>query len=170
MADTLTAEQIDIKRAVADAIADYKTANGLFRKRPFSNDDPTAISNLANAETGLERWEDALKDFTRAAQLKNDFLAPQIGRALVLYQLDRPQETFAFFQSLAVKYPTYADAQAALAVLYYEKGDIENARDCWETALEQDSRYQDDEWVRDIRRWPPKLADSLKTFKVEVNK
>jgi tetratricopeptide (TPR) repeat protein len=153
-----------------DAIDDYKKANELFKKRPFSTDDPTAVSNLANAETGLGRWEDALRDFTRAAQIKSDFLAPQIGRALVLYQLDRPQETFAFFQSLAVKYPAYADAQAALAVLYYEKGDSESAKDCWETALEQDSRYLDDEWVRDIRRWPPKLADSLKKFKSEISK
>lgn len=153
-----------------DAITDYKTANDLFKKRPFSNDDPTAISNLANAETGLGRWEDALKDFTRAAQLKSDYLAPQIGRALVLYQLDRPQETFAFFQSLAAQYPTYADAQAALAALYFEKGDLINANDCWEVAVEQDSRYQDDSWVRDIRRWPPKLADTLKKYRAEVTK
>lgn len=71
------------------AIDDYKKANELIKKRPFANDDATAFSNLANAETGLERWDAALKDFSYAAKLAPDFLAPQIGKALVLYQLDR---------------------------------------------------------------------------------
>ena len=165
-----------------DAISDYRKANELFRNKqfPFPRDDPTAISNLANAETGLNRWTEAYADFTKAASLNPDFLAPQIGRyidrlsiqsifpnphillifttaissllslfpnlpiilgkALVAYQLNRPQETFAFFQKLQNQYPTYADANAALATLYWEKGDIVNGNECWEDALEED-RY-----------------------------
>lgn len=145
-----------------EAIADYQQANELFRKKQFfPRDDPTAISNLANAETGLERWEDAYKDFARAASLNPEFLAPQIGKSLVAYQLGRPAETFAFFQSLAIKYPSYADANAVLAMLYFEKDDIDNAKECWELALEQDSRYKDIDWVLNIRRWPPKLVSTL---------
>lgn len=134
-----------------DAIADYNKANTIHKKRPFSGDDPTAISNIANAETGLLQWENALRDFTRAAQLKSDFLAPQIGRALVLYQLDRPEETFQYFKTIAVKYPYFPDGQAVLAAIYFEKGDIKQANDCWENALEEDSRYQDLDWVLNIR-------------------
>jgi tetratricopeptide (TPR) repeat protein len=148
-----------------DAITDYRKANDLLRKRPFAGDDPTVFSNIANAETGLNRWEDALKDFTYAAQLKSDYLAPQIGRALVLYQLDRKDEAIAFFKTLSIKYPAFADGLAALAVMDFDKGLVDEAKDAWETALEQDSRYEDIDWVLNIRRWPPKLVDSLVVMK-----
>lgn len=152
-----------------DAIADYNRANAIYKKRPFSGDDPTVISNIANAETGLLHWEDALRDFTKAAQLKSDFLAPQIGRALVLYQLDRPEETFQYFKTLAVKYPYFPDGQAVLAAIYFEKGDMKSATDCWENALEEDSRYEDIDWVLNIRRWPPKLVTTLAKFKEQFS-
>eukprot|EP00596_Hydrurales_sp_CCMP1899_P002318 CAMPEP_0119033674 /NCGR_PEP_ID=MMETSP1177-20130426/728_1 /TAXON_ID=2985 /ORGANISM="Ochromonas sp, Strain CCMP1899" /LENGTH=281 /DNA_ID=CAMNT_0006990597 /DNA_START=143 /DNA_END=988 /DNA_ORIENTATION=- len=150
-----------------DAIADYNKANTIHKKRPFTGDDPTVISNIANAETGLLQWENALRDFTRAAQMKSDFLAPQIGRALVLYQLDRPEETFQYFKTIAVKYPYFPDGQAVLAAIYFEKGDLKQANDCWENALEEDSRYLDLDWVLNIRRWPPKLVDTLTKFKAQ---
>ena len=152
-----------------DAIADYNRANAIYKKRPFAGDDPTVISNIANAETGLLHWEDALRDFTKAAQLKSDFLAPQIGRALVLYQLDRPEETFQYFKTLAVKYPYFPDGQAVLATIYFEKGDMKSATDCWENALEEDSRYEDIDWVLNIRRWPPKLVTTLAKFKEQFS-
>lgn len=157
-----------------DAISDYITANNLIKNRAFSfsGDDATCISNLANAETGLGRWEEALKDYTYAASLKFDFVAPQLGRALVLYQLNNKNESIEYFKSLASKYPLFSDAQAALAVMLYERGtdsDIADALERWETAVEGDSRYTDVEWVRDIRRWPPRLVQSLETFKVFIS-
>jgi tetratricopeptide (TPR) repeat protein len=134
-----------------DAIVDFKKANMVFKKSPFANDDPTSIYNIANAETGLLQWEDALRDFTRAAKLKSDLLEAQIGRALVLYQLDRPEETFQYFKTIAVKYPYFPDGQAVLAAIYFEKGDMKTANDCYENAIEEDPRYDDLDWVLNIR-------------------
>jgi len=153
-----------------EAIKDYETANSIHKNRLgfFSTDDPIAISNKANAETGLEKWKDALLDFERASQLKGDYLAPQIGRALVLCQLDRSDEAFAFFKLLVSKYPRFADGNAVLAVLSYRNGDMAAAQEFWEVALEEDSRYQDVSWVRDIRRWPPILVQGLNLFKAHV--
>ena len=151
------------------AIADYNKANTIYKKRPFAGDDATAISNIANAETGLLQWENALRDFTKAAQIKSDFLAPQIGRALVLYQLDRPEETYQYFRTLAIKYPYFPDGQAVLAALYFERGDIKAANDCFENAVEEDSRYEDIDWVLNIRRWPPKLVTTFARFKEQFS-
>lgn len=135
-----------------DAIVDFNKANKIYRTTPFVNhDDPTSIYNIANAETGLLQWEDALRDFTRAAKLKSDLLEAQIGRALVLYQLDRPEETFQYFKTIAVKYPYFPDGQAVLAAIYFETGDIKTANDCYENAIEEDSRYEDLDWVLNIR-------------------
>lgn len=83
----------------------------------------------------------------------NSYNFSQIGRALVLYQLDRPEETFQFFKVLSLKYPYFPDGNAILAVLYYEKGDVKAAEDTWENAVEEDSRYNDLDWVLNIRRW-----------------
>jgi tetratricopeptide (TPR) repeat protein len=134
-----------------DAIVDFEKANLIFKKSPFANDDPTSIYNIANAETGLLQWENALRDFTRAAKLKSDLLEAQIGRALVLYQLNRPEETFQYFKTIAVKYPYFPDGQAVLAAIYFEKGDIKTANDCYENAIEEDPRYDDLDWVLNIR-------------------
>ena len=152
-----------------DAIADYRKANRLYKSRPFSGDDPTCFSNIANAETGLGQWEQALKDYTYAASLRGDFVAPQLGRALGLYELGEEKEASEYFKALTIKYPLFADAQAALAVIRFHDGDIDNALDSWEIALEQDSRYADIDWVKTIRRWPPKLVDDLVLFKASIN-
>ena len=90
----------------------------------------------------------------------------QLGRNLVLYELGRPSEAVAYFRALVSKYPNFADGQAALAVMLYAQGiTSQEVTDGWETAVEQDSRYVDIEWVRDIRRWPPALVTSLEAFK-----
>ena len=147
-----------------DAIEDYKESNSIIKKRPFSADDPTCISNLANAETGLNLWEDALRDYTYAIKLDPKFIAPQLGRNLVLYELGRKDESLVYFQNLAKKFPDFPDGQAALAVMQFEKGLLSDASDSWETALEGDSRYLDIDWVQNIRRWPPSLVATLQNF------
>ena len=149
-----------------EAIEDYRKANQLFRSsNPFaSNDDATAFSNIANAETGLLQWENAYRDFSYAAKLKPDFIAPKIGRALVQYQLGLYDEADDYFDSLVDLYPDFPDGQALLAISSFHKGDIDSARVHWEKAIELDSRYSDLEWLRDIRRWTPKLLDDTSAF------
>jgi tetratricopeptide (TPR) repeat protein len=153
-----------------DAIDDYKEANLLIKKRwPFGRDDAVSFSNLANAETGLNLWEEALRDYTYASKLDPNFVAPQLGRSLVLYQLGRPSEAIAYFTALVSKYPDFPDGQAALAVMRFAQGSTgTDVSDAWENAVEGDSRYVDLKWVREIRRWPPALVSSLENFKKSV--
>jgi len=151
-----------------EAISDYQTAKGLYAKKfnPFGgNDDSIVYNNLANAETGKELWQDALRDFTTAASKKEDFVAPRLGKALVLFQLDRKDEAIAYFSALVAKYPLFADGLAALALMEFDRGNTAEAASLWERGLEQDSRYLDLEWVRDVRRFPPKLVEVLVKLK-----
>eukprot|EP01038_Epipyxis_sp_PR26KG_P006082 gene6082-8380_t len=154
-----------------EAIEDYKYANKLIKSsyNPFAKDDATAISNIANAETGLLQWDQALKDFDYASKLQKDFLAPQIGKALVQYQLNQKEESLAFFKSLVEKYPDFADGLAAFVVISYQFNPTipidSNIIDDWEKVISLDSRYNDVDWVLDIRRWSPKLVEDLVKFK-----
>lgn len=158
-----------------NAISDYRKANELIKKRPFSGDDATVFSNIGNAETGLGEWELALKDFSYAAKLNRDFLAPQIGRALVQYQLGNTEEARSFFQAITKKYPDYPDGLAAYAVMTSNYDTIvskssnlivsDEVKLIWNAAITQDDRYDDVDWVTNIRRWPPKLVEFLVKFK-----
>jgi tetratricopeptide (TPR) repeat protein len=148
-----------------DAIDDYKFANKMYKKAIFGQESSIVYSNLANAETGLGKWEDALKHFEKSYKMNPEFVAPQLGKNLVLFQLGKDEEAFTFFSDLADKYPIFADGRAALAVMYFSlRGDMDSANENWKIAVAQDSRYTDVEWVEDIRRWPPKLVDALKLY------
>lgn len=144
------------------AIEDYQKANQLYKKnRPFAGDDPTVFSNLANAETGLLQWKEAYRDFSYAIKLKPDFIAPRIGLAMVQYQLGEYTAADSYFESLADDYPEFPDGLALHAVSLSRKGDMSEAKAVFAKAVELDSRYQDAEWVRDIRRWTPVLVADL---------
>jgi len=147
-----------------EAIDDYKRANSIYRRRPFSGDDPIVFSNIANAETGLLQWENALKDFSYAIKLKPDFIAPQIGRALVQYQLGQYSTAGECFESLVDLYPEFPDGLALYAIYCFHIGDMKEANYHWTIATKLDPRYREVEWVRDIRRWPPALIADLAAY------
>ena len=154
------------------AISDYDYALTLSAKNsfnPFARPDPTLLSNRANAETGKGDWQAALRDFELACSLSTtDFYAPYLGRALVFHQLDRKPEATAYFEALVAKYPDFADGLAALAVMKFEKGEVDQGVALYDRALKEDSRYQDINWVENTRRWPPSLISSLTDFRKEV--
>ena len=102
-------------------------------------------------------------------KLKPDFIAPRIGLAMVQYQLGQVAQATEYFDSLADDYPDFPDGQALLAVALYhdsgsKEGGLDSARVHWAKAVELDPRYADLEWLRDIRRWTPKLVEDTTSF------
>ena len=65
---------------------------------------------------------------------------------------------------LAVPEPGW---RAALAALLYSNGNVAEAEEQWEQACARSvgcGRYKDLDYVRRIRRWPPKMVDKLDAF------
>ncbi len=147
------------------ALSDYNIALKLTNKNIFSKDDPVVYNNIANAYTGLQDWPNALKNFKYAIRLKSDFIAPQIGENLVLYQLGETNEAKYYFKQLIYRYPSFADGLGIYATILFAEGNPDEARLYWERCLENDSRYLDIDWVENIRRWCPRLVNELKAFK-----
>jgi len=153
-----------------DAIADYKKSMQIIKRRfPFMS-DATVLSNLANAESGrggIGDFELALRDFTLAANLDKSFVAPKIGRGLMLYELSDSKDTNSgeakkIFQELLQQYPTYPDFLAAIAcIVYHESGPTAEVRSNFQKAIVGDPRYRDKMWVETVRRWPPRLVSVL---------
>jgi hypothetical protein len=66
------------------------------------------------------------------------------------------------------KFPGSVDMRAAAAALSWAAGDVAGAEESWDYACGRIStgcaRYHSDEWVRRVRRWPPRPADALDAF------
>lgn len=140
------------------AIADY---NHVLEINP---QDPLALNNRGNAKAGQQKWQDALADYQLAANLDPTFAMARANASLVQYQIgDRP-EAIRNIRNLVRKYPLYSDMRAALAAVLWVEGQQGEAESNWVAAVGLDNRYQDLNWVENIRRWPPLMIQALSKF------
>ncbi|NJN29459.1 MAG: tetratricopeptide repeat protein [Synechococcales cyanobacterium RM1_1_8] len=140
------------------AIADYN--QGL----TLDPEDFIAFNNRGNAEGGKGDWEAARDDFYHAAELARGVALPNINYALTLYQLGEKTEGTRKIRNLVRRYSQAADPRAALTAVLWDQGLTGEAESNWAAAVNLDRRYKDINWVRNIRRWPPRLADALERF------
>ncbi len=140
------------------AIADY---NRLLRLDP---DDPAAYNNRGNAEAGSGEWELAIADYQAAITLQPSFSLAYGNYALALYQTGETQSALQLMKSLVRKYPNFADMRAALTAALWEQGQRGEAESNWVAVVGLDGRYKDLNWVKNIRRWPPKMVTALDHF------
>ena len=84
--------------------------------------------------------------------------------ALADFQLGNIDESEKELKKLIRRYPTFADARAALTALEWSKGIAGEAESNWVAVTELDPRYSDEEWLLNIRRWPQKPTRDLMKF------
>ena len=140
------------------AISDY---NQLLALDP---QDPSGYNNRGNAKAGQGQWQAALADYDKAIELAPMFALAQINRALALYQLGQTPDAIRSMRNLARRYPQFADARAALTAALWDQGQPGEAESNWVAVMGLDNRYQDLNWVKTIRRWPPTMVTALEQF------
>ncbi|WP_204141650.1 tetratricopeptide repeat protein [Halomicronema sp. CCY15110] len=140
------------------AIADY---NYVLEIDP---QEAGALNNRGNAEAGLGDWEAAIADYKTAADLDPNFALARVNQGLAFYQVDRSDEALKVLRGVVRKYPNFPDARAALTAGLWASNKRGEAESQWVAVEGLDSRYKDVDWVRNIRRWPPKMADALEQF------
>ena len=146
------------KKLWDEAISDY---NKVLKITP---QDPVALNNRGNAKAGQELWQEALDDYQQAADLAPDFPMARGNAALVIYQLGDRDEAIRNMRNLVRKYPMYSDMLAALAAALWVEGKQGDAESNWVAAVGLDNRYQDLDWIQNIRRWPPEMIGALERF------
>jgi len=124
----------------------------------------SALYNLANVEGSLNNWEKAKSLFNQAAQYNPGFAMARSSEALANYQLGNFETSEKELRKLIRRYPTFADARAALTALQWSKGKTGEAESNWIAAVELDSRYAQEDWLLEVRRWPPAPVDDLMKF------
>lgn len=140
------------------AIADY---NYVLERFP---EEAGALNNRGNAEAGLGEWDAAIADYQAAADLDPGFALARVNYGLALYQIGNTQKGLRTLRSVVRKYPNFPDARAALTAGLWAAGQGGEAESQWVAVMGLDNRYNDIDWVRTIRRWPPKVADALEQF------
>ena len=124
----------------------------------------SALYNLANVEGSTSQWEKARDFFSKAALYNPGFAMARSSMALVDYQLDNIDESEQELKKLIRRYPTFADARAALTALSWSKGEYGKAESNWIAVTELDPRYSDEECLKEISRWPPRPIQDLMNF------
>jgi tetratricopeptide (TPR) repeat protein len=124
----------------------------------------SALYNLANVEGSISQWEKARDLFSKAASYNPGFAMARSSMALADFQLGNIDDSEKELKKLIRRYPTFADARAALTALNWSMGESGKAESNWIAVTELDPRYSDEEWLKKIRRWPPKPIKDLMNF------
>jgi tetratricopeptide (TPR) repeat protein len=141
-----------------EAIKDYN------KVLTIDPNDAMAYNNRGNAKAGLGNWQDAIADYQKAVDLEADFAFAKANLALGLYQVGNEAKSLEMMRDLVLKYQMFPDMRAALTAVLWEQGKQGEAQSNWVAAMGLDARYQDLTWVKDIRRWPPKMVAALENF------
>lgn len=141
-----------------EAIADYN------RVLELDPQDAMAFNNRGNAKAGMGDYKGAIADYHQAALLAPNFAFARASEALMQYEIGEDKEALRQLRAVIRKYPMFADVRAALTAVLWQQGKSGEAESNWVSALGIDSRYRDLDWVRSVRRWPPRVAASLESF------
>tara|TARA_B100000965_G_C19594358_1_gene759438 strand:- start:1122 stop:1907 length:786 start_codon:yes stop_codon:yes gene_type:complete len=128
------------------------------------NKNFSALYNLANVEGSLSNWKNARDLFSKASLVNPGSAMARSSIALADYELENYDQSETELRKLIRKYPTFADARAALTALQWSRGKYGEAESNWIAAFELDSRYAQEDWLLDIRRWPNKPTKDLMKF------
>ena len=127
-------------------------------------EDSSALYNLGNIKIAQGNWTEAEALFHKAALLRPAFAMARSSSALALYQLGSLDKAEVELRNLIRRYPMFADARAALTALLWRKGSFGEAESNWAAAAGLDSRYKQQDWLLQIRRWPPEPSKDLLAF------
>jgi predicted negative regulator of RcsB-dependent stress response len=165
-ATSASALDVDLQSA-----SSYYAAHPVVRQR--GSQQSSSIADATATLAAAREAEDAA-DYGRALQLytqvcdKHRDLAlvhrARLARALLLFQLDQREEAVLELDDEVVDVGFgNADVRAALAVALHatRPAQLGRAEAEWETATRFAPKFADEQWVRDTKRWPPKLMTCL---------
>lgn len=162
--------------AYVAALADYDEALKLSLVAG-GTPDPYILNARGNVHMALELWIAARKDFVTSAELLQqrgagpaaaDTIYARSNAALVLAQLGDLRGAEKEARAISRKAPGNVDMRAALAALLYERGEVAEAERQWDFACNGITTgcafYTDEQWLANVRRWPPQMTSLLADF------
>ncbi len=141
-----------------EAAADYRW---ILEREPL---EAAALYNLGNVRGSEGDWQTARACFNAAAEARPGLAMARSSAALAAFQLGEDASAEHELRTLIRRYPLFADARAALTAVLWRDGSRGEAESHWAAASGLDPRYRQAEWLRQIRRWPPRAVKALGEF------
>jgi tetratricopeptide (TPR) repeat protein len=141
-----------------EAAADYRW---ILEREPG---EAAALYNLGNVRGSEGDWEAARACFNAAAEARPGLAMARSSSALAAFQLGDASGAERELRALIRRHPLFADARAALTAVLWREGSRGEAESHWAAASGLDPRYRQQEWLRQIRRWPPLAVQALGEF------
>ncbi|XP_057845612.2 uncharacterized protein LOC131055019 [Cryptomeria japonica] len=141
-----------------DAIEDCKSA--------IVNDPEefAAWYNLGNVDVKVQDYDGALVAYERASTLAPGIAGYRLKQALILFQLNRPEEARKLVEGLVRKYPNYSEARAALAAILWSENRRSGAEEQFTQATIQEPLYRNIGWLNAELQWPPNIVHAMENF------
>lgn len=179
------------KALALEGLDDFSGAADLYQQsvdmavRSGGSPDPYIVNSLGNCQASMGEWAKARKSYLEsAASFQNSRFEDGVpGRmqrrldgsifafsnaALMLVQMGDDARAIKEMQNIARRAPGSADMRAALAAMYWNLGEEEAAESEWGFACTNIAvgcaKYQDQDWLRRVRRWPPVMTERLEAF------
>ena len=127
-------------------------------------DNPYALYNLGNVQVAQKNWIEAKALFGKVFLEDSGFILARSSHAVSTYQLGKFDDAESELRLIIRKYPMFADARAALSALLWRKGFFGEAESHWAAASGLDNRYSNQNWLLNVRRWPPLPIQDLLAF------
>jgi tetratricopeptide (TPR) repeat protein len=126
--------------------------------------ESAALYNLGNVQGSLGDWEKARACFNAAAEARPGMAMARSSAALAAFQVGDGAAAEKELRSLIRRHPLFADARAALTAVLWQRGARGEAESHWAAASGLDPRYRQEDWLLQIRRWPPDAVHALRQF------
>ena len=142
-----------------EAINDYQW---VLTREP---ENASALYNLGNVVGSVRGdWLQAKELFNKASIANPGDVMARSSKALASYQLNELAQAEKELRALIRKYPMFADARAALTALLWREGSLGEAESHWTAVFGLDSRYSEEKWLLNVRRWPSDPINDLMAF------
>lgn len=150
--------RLSLDGSTANAEAALADLNAAFNRK---GGDPLILQNRAAAYEALGKWESAIRDYQGA--LKNNDVKPfWLRYALVLFQKGKSAESIAVLKRVSNSF-NVDDVKAALAVVYFENGNLATAETLW-SDMERPRLFESRQFLL-TRKWPPRAVDGMDHFR-----
>lgn len=126
-------------------------------------DNPGALFDLGNAYYKLDRYEEAIATYQKAADQQEDFWPAVNNIGLVMYEQNNVEGAIAKWQEALEMSDGQSEPRLAIAVALFRQGDRSQAVALGTEALERDSRYADIAFL-DENLWGTQLLMATEAF------
>jgi len=166
-----------------EAIQDYTLAIDLGES--IGAKEPYILNSRGNCYASIGEYQNALDDFVRSSEVfrkisnANGYVYAASNAALTYAQLGDDDRAIKEMKAVARRASGSIDMRAALAAMYWSRGDEKTAEEYWDWActkinsgqlqengpvLDGCTLYRDMDWLGRIRRWPPVMVAKMDAF------